>query len=459
MGTDRFLVIGGSAAGMSAASQAKRRSPATEVIVFEAGRDVSYLSCGLPYYLGGVVSDVEQLTAVGRDTFVRQRQIDVRIQQIAVHLDLKERRLQVIDRESGQSAWEPFDALCIATGASVTVPDVGGRTLKGLFTLRNPADAVAIKTYIDEVKPRTAAVLGAGYLGLEMAENLALQGLAVTLVERENGVMSGIGPEIGQTVIKTLQNNGVTVLLDARIEQVDGHEHVRCVRTRAQDIDAELVVLATGITPNNQIAADAGLKLGVEGAIAVNLRQETSESGVYAAGDCSEATHLVTGKKTYIPLGTTSNKQGRVAGANAVGGDEIFHGIVGTRIVRVFGVEVARTGLNLADAADAGISAEAKTIKSYSRANYYPGGGETFVKVVYEKSSGRLLGAQICGSEGVKGRIDVFAAALTRGMTVAEFADLDLAYAPPFSPVWDPVLVACNVAKRSFRAADDDTEV
>lgn len=451
MSKTRLVVIGGSAAGMSAASQAKRRDPNVEVLVFEAGRDVSYLSCGLPYFLGGVVTDLEELYAIGKDALTRQRGLQVRTGMPAVQVDTRNGRVRVIDRETGAESVEAYDALCVATGASVTVPEVGGRPIAGVFTLRNPDDALRIRDYIQTQKPRTAAILGAGYLGLEMAENLANVGMSVTVIERQSSVMSHIGPEIGQSVIRVLHDNGVEILLDAEIDQIDGDDKVRCVRTASQDVDADLVVLATGITPNSQIAVDAGIRVGAAGAIAVDEYQETSAPGVFAAGDCAESLHLVTGRKTYVPLGPTANKQGRVAGANAVGGREIFHGIVGTRIVRIFGLEVARTGLTQTEALEAGYAAEAKTVKSSSRANYYPGGGEVFVKIVYDRDDGRMLGAQICGPEGVKGRIDVCAAALTRRMTVAEFADLDLAYAPPFSPVWDPILVASNVAKRGLR--------
>ncbi|MCZ7582549.1 MAG: FAD-dependent oxidoreductase [Deltaproteobacteria bacterium] len=450
--SERFVIIGGQAAGMSAASQAKRRAPKSEIVVFEAGTDISSLLCGLPYFLGGVVERIDDLTVVSRDEFTDKRRINVQIQHDVLSIDVKERRLRVLDKKNGEERIEPFDKLCIAAGAHPTIPEMAASGLDGVFHLRMPADAVRIRRYIKEHEPRTAVVVGAGYLGLELAENLALLGLTVTLVERLSEVMGNIGREIGQLVAQTLSRNGVGLRLDADIGAVDGTDRARCVRVAGGgDIDADLVVFATGIAPTSGLGLEAGLAMGASGSIRVDDRQRTSADGVFAAGDCCEARHLITGEPVYFPLGTTANKQGRVAGANAVGGDEIFHGVVGTQIVRVFGLEVARTGLTRAEAIKAGFSAMSKTIKANSRANYFPGGGEVFVKIVFDQTTGRILGAQIAGQEGVKGRIDVFVAAITAKMSVSEFADLDLAYAPPFSPVWDPVLIASNVAKRNVR--------
>ncbi|MCB1152534.1 MAG: FAD-dependent oxidoreductase [Deltaproteobacteria bacterium] len=449
--SQRFVVIGGQAAGMSAASQARRRDPKADVVVFEGSEEVSYLACGLPYYLGGVVQNEDDLIVVSKDTFVNNRNIDVRTGHFVESIDVAARRLRVVDRKSGAASDEAFDTLCISTGATATPLAVPGQTLDGVFTLHTLGDARRIQQYIETNKVRTAVIVGAGYIGLEMAENLRRRGIGVAIVERLDSVMSGVGWDIGQPVARALAANSVRLMLDTEIDAFDGDTRVRVCRTRSEDLDADLVIIATGIKPNSGIAIEAGLASGAAGAISVDDHQETSISGIYAAGDCADSLNLVTGKKNYLALGTIANKQGRVAGANAVGGDETFLGVVGTRIVRVFDVEVARAGLTLADAKEHGYRAASKTIKSYSRANYYPQGGQVMVKIIFDTSDGRLLGAEVVGPEGVKGRIDVFVAALTHKMTVGQFSDLDLAYAPPFSPVWDPVLVASNVAKRGLR--------
>ncbi|MBZ0272848.1 FAD-dependent oxidoreductase [bacterium] len=452
MSIERFVVIGGQAAGMSAASQARRKSPATRVTLLESGTDVSSLLCGLPYFLGGVVANLDDLTAVTRDAAIDNRGIDLRTDCRVVEIDRAARAVRARFGPGDMEETFPFDALCIATGARIRVPDIPGNGLPGVFALRRPGDARDIQRYIEEHRPRMAAVIGADYIGLETAENLAKIGLSVSVFESSDGVMGRIGPEVTQLIAGELERNGVKLLQGAEPQAFDGSTGVRVVRVAPSDIEADLVVMSGDLEPSTALAADAGIELGARGAIRVNERQETSEPNVFAAGDCCESLHLVTGEKVFAPSGTSANKQGRVAGVNAVGGDETFRGVLATRVVRVFGMDFGRTGLTIDEAVAAGFDAQAKTIKTYSRANYFPDGGEIFVKIVYGRNDGRLLGAQIAGPEGVKGRVDVVAAAIAGRMSVQEFSDLDLGYTPPFSAVWDPVLIASNVAKRTVKS-------
>ncbi len=433
---------------MTAASQAKRRSPNTEVTVFDSGSDVSVYSCGLPYYLGGVVENLNELVVGTSEVFIEKRKIDLRTRHEVLGIDCANQRVHVKDHKSGRQYDEAYDRLCISTGAKAACPQGIYRDLTGVFNLRTMEDARRIRAFIENEKPRTAVILGGGYIGLEVAENLSIRGIGVTVIELMPSVLRSIGPEIGRMVNKTLEDHGVKLHSESRVETLDGSVRVRCVHTDRHDLDADLVIVAMGIKPNSALGLEAGLAAGAQGALLVSGDLSTSAENVYAAGDCCDNVNLVTEKRDYVALGTIANKEGRVAGQNAVGGREKFQGVVGTRIARIFGLEVGRTGLTLGEAREHGFEARAKSIKSYSRAKYFPGGGETFIKIVYDSQSGRILGAQAAGAEGVKGRIDVFVAALTRKMTINEFSDLDLAYSPPFSPVWDPILVASNVAKR-----------
>ncbi len=448
MSIEKFVVIGAQAAGMTAASQAKRRSPQTIVTVFDAGQDVSVYSCGLPYYLGGVVGDLRELVVGTREAFIEKRKIDLRTGHEVLAIDAGNQRIRVRDRASDREHDEAYDRLCISTGAKANSPTAYFKDLSGVFNLRTMEGARKIHSFIENEKPRTAVIIGGGYIGLEVAENLSIRGISVSVIERMSSAMCQIGPEIGRMINRTLEVNGVKLYAESEAEALDGAGRVRCVHTGKHDLDADLVIVSMGITPNSALGLDAGLTPGAQGALYVNKDQTTSEKNIYAAGDCCDNMNLVTGKRDYVALGTIANKEGRVAGQNAVGGTEVFQGVVGTRIARVFGLEVGRTGLTLAEAREHGFDARAKSIKSYSRAKYFPGGGDIFIKIVYDAPSGRILGGQAAGIEGVKGRIDVFVAACTRRMTISEFSDLDLAYSPPFSPVWDPILVASNVAKR-----------
>lgn len=444
----RLVVVGGVAAGLSAASRARRLRPDVEITVFERGHDISYAACALPYYIAGITGPRKNLVVYSADFFRRERRIDL---QLGVEVVKVSPRAKTVTcrREKGLTEDVPYDALVLATGSRPVVPPLPGSNMPGVFTLRTLLDGDAIKAFIDGGCARSAVVVGAGYVGLEMVEALVARGLEVTVIERLPNVLSTYDPDMGDIVERELHSKNVRVHTGASVEAFepgDGSESVAYVRVEGRRVATDMVVLAVGVRPNVELAQDAGLEMGAAGAIRVDARQVTSESTILAAGDCCESAHIVTGKKTWMPLGTTANKQGKIAGENAVGGHARFAGVAGTNVTKVMDLEVAQTGLTEAQAAKEGLAADAVTITASSKAHAYPGATPIRVKIVFEKASGRLLGAQMVGEDGVAKRIDTVAAALAAGMSVAQLASIDMSYAPPFAPVWDPVLVAATQA-------------
>jgi len=444
----RVVVIGGVAAGMSAASQAKRRNPELDVVVLEKTRFVSYGSCGLPYYVSGLIKNPMDLIAVSKEKFISERGIDVRTETeaLAIYPDKKE----VLARGPDGEYAIPYDKLVISTGARAQRPDISGIDAEGVFLLRTLEDGIRMRSYIEARKPGSALIYGGGYIAVELAEAFKELGLDTTVAVRSK-VLRREEPEIVGVVREELVKHGVRVEESCPIKTLERREGTIQMETDKGRLDADIVVVATGVEPNSELARDAGVELSFKDAIATDTRQRTNLPDVYAAGDCADAYHLLTGKKTWIPLGDTANKQGRVAGANIAGEGVEFPGVVGTAAFKVFGLEVARTGLTEEHARAEGFDVGAVVVDVNSRAHYYPGGGRMKIKLVFDGAGGRLLGAHMAGSEGVAKRIDVFAAALHARMTVDEVAFLDLAYAPPFAPVWDPVLVAAQVARRKVK--------
>src|SRR5690606_10778048 len=425
---------------MTAAARARRLNRDLEIIVLEKGPHISYGACSLPYYLAGHFDDYRLLIARTPEE-AREQGIDVRTGHEAVALDLDQRRVTV--RAGGREETIGFDVVLLATGAVPVVPrgwELEG--LAGVHFLRTIEDAQRLRSQV-EAGARRAVIVGGGYIGVEAADALREQGAAVTIIDMLPQLLPNFDADMARHVEDDLRADGVDVRLGdgmAELEAVDGR--VVGVRTHAGErIGADLVVVAIGVRPNVALAQAAGVPLGETGAIAVDSRQRTRVEGVYAAGDCCEALHLVTGRPAYIPLGTTANKQGRVAGTVIAGGDAAFPGVVGTAALKARRVTVARTGLSLQQAQAMGYDAAAETIKAKDRVHSYPGAREIWVKLVAERGSGRLLGGQIAGLDGagVAKRIDVVATALFHGMTVDQFSYLDLSYAPPFSTVWDPL--------------------
>lgn len=443
------MVIGGDAAGMSAASQARRRRGPDdlEIIAFERGNWTSYSACGIPYYVGGVVADARQLVVRTPEEFRSRFDIGVCLRHEVVEIDLARCQVRVHDIEGQADRWEGFDQLLVATGSVPARPDVPGSDASGVHGVQILDDAIALHALVAEGSTKRAVVVGGGYIGLEMAEALVMRGLQVSLVSAETQPMGTLDPDMGALVADALRRVGVTLYLGERVEAIETTSgQVQAVTTEQRSIPADLVVLGMGVRPNSALAQAAGIPVGASGGIVADRRMRTRPEGVWAAGDCVETTHLVSGKRVTIALGTHANKQGRVAGINIGGGYATFPGVVGTAVSKICSVEVARTGLNEAEAAEVGFDAVSAVVESTTRAGYYPGAALMRTKLVAEKRTGRLLGAQIVGEEGAAKRIDGVAIAVWNGMTVEEITGLDLAYAPPFSPVWDPVLIAARKA-------------
>jgi len=458
MVSERLVVIGGVAAGLSAASRARRVNAELEILVYEKGPDISYSACGLPYFIAGQVREADALRVYSPEFFRTRRNIQVSTSHEVTELSPSRRRVTVLTPGGAEPQEIHYDRLVIATGAQPARPEIPGLDLRGVFHVNDLQSTVALKRCLESRRPRKAAIIGGGYIGLEMADALKTCGLEVTLVERSPGLFEAADEEVASRVESELASRGVRVVKGAAVTALVGDREGQLRRvvwdegsaTGAQGSEADCAILATGVRPRTKLAAEAEIVLGSTGAIAVNEFMETNQPGVFAAGDCAETVNLVSGRAAYVPLGTTANKQGRVAGENAAGGRARFRGIVGTAVCKVFSLEVARTGLNIAEAKQAGFRVAAAVVQAGSRARYL-GGMEVTVKLVADRASGRLLGAQMAGVEGVAKRIDVLATALQARMTVEQVAELDLGYAPPFSTVYDPVLIAAQEMLRELR--------
>jgi NADPH-dependent 2,4-dienoyl-CoA reductase/sulfur reductase-like enzyme len=444
---ERVIVIGGVAAGMSAASKARRMRKDLELVVYERTGYVSYGSCGFPYFIKGEIPRIEDVVVRTPAQFAKQN-IAVHIHHEVLAIDPAAHTVKVRNHETGAEFEDHWDQLLLTTGGGAIRPPFPGIDLPGVFTLRTVEDAVAIRAWIDQQHPRRAVVVGGGYIGLEMAEALAEHGISLTLIERLPQILPNLDPAMAAHVQAELEAQQVDLRLEQAVEGFEGDERVRVVRAGGQSIETDMVILSIGIKPSAALADAAGIARGPTGAVAVDPGQRTNLPGIWAAGDVAEATNLVTGKPTWVPLGTTANKQGRVAGTNIGGGDARFGGIVGTAVVKVFDMEAAGTGLSEARARAEGFDVRVVNATGNSRAHYMPGHQPIHVSLVLEAGSDRLLGGQMVGREGVSKRIDVIAAALHAGWTVDELAELDLSYAPPFAPVWDPVLVTANLARK-----------
>jgi NADPH-dependent 2,4-dienoyl-CoA reductase/sulfur reductase-like enzyme len=448
MSTQRLAIIGGDAAGMSAASIARRRDPDLEIVAFERGPYTSYSACGIPYFVGGLVEDADRLISRSPEEH-RANGIDVRMRCEVVAIDLGARRLTVRS-ETGEESDEGFDQLVVATGAQASRPPIPGA--EAIEPAQTVAAAERLRAALER-GGRSAVVVGAGYIGLEMAEAFADRGLQVTMIEQAPQVMVTLDADMAAHVQDAAEAHGVRVLLGASVEEVvlDDAGAPVAVRTSDETIDADHVVIGVGATPLVDLAEAAGLQVGDSGALRVDDHQRCpGHDGVFAAGDCAESHHRVLDRPVNIQLGTHANKQGRIAGANATGGDLSFPGVIGTAVSKICRYEVGRTGISEREAADAGIDVVSTTIKDRTRAGYYPGAGPIWVKLVAEPASGRLLGGQIVGVEGAAKRIDVLATAVWAGLAVDELALLDLSYAPPFSGVYDPLLIAARALAKQL---------
>ncbi len=442
MAQRRLVVIGANPAGLSAASQAKRRDPDLQITVFDQGEWISYSACGLPYLVGGLVCSPHDLVARTPEQF-RKQGIDVQLRHRVEQIDTEQQTVRVRNQH-GAEHHQPYDVLMLATGAQPIRPPVDGLDLHGVFNLYRMPDALALQHFIANERPRRAVIVGGGYIGLEMAENLHRHGIEIHVVERAPKLFAALDDDMSTLIAAELERKNVDVSLgESVLRACCGGERVQQVQTTGGDVDADLVLLSVGVRPNVQLAQDAGIRIGDTGAIAVDEHQRTSVPNVYAAGDCAEHFHRVLGKPAWVPLGTTANKQGRIAGDNIGGGTERFRGILGTAITRVFDLEVGITGLGEQQAERVGIPYVVAKIDSTDVAGYYPDAAPLRVKLLAERGTGKLLGAQVAG-KGVDKRIDVVATALHAKLTADEMAWVDLEYAPPFNSVWDPIHIAAR---------------
>ncbi len=453
---ERLVVVGGDAAGMSAASQARRmRGPDDlEIIAFERGSYTSYSACGIPYYIGGTVDDFDRLIARSPERFREKQHIDVRIRHEVLSIDVDACKVHVRDLDNEREFDEGFDQLLVATGARPIRPPLENSDAEGIFGVQTLGDGEAIRALIERDRPRRAVVVGGGYIGIEMAEAFVLRNMSVSLIEKAPAPMSTLDPDMGELVAAAMQGEGIVLHCDEAVEGFEAKDgRVSAVVTDKRTIETDLVVLGLGARPNSELAKEAGIAIGTSNAITVDRRMRTGVEGIWAAGDCAEKFHRVSRKPVAIALGTHANKEGRTAGINIAGGYETFPGVIGTAVTKVCSLEVARTGLKEQEAREAGFEYVTATVDSTTRAGYFPGAAPIKTKMIAEKRSGKLLGAQIIGREGAAKRVDVIAAALWNEMTVDDMLQMDLSYAPPFAPVWDPVLIT---ARKTWQKVEED---
>ena len=439
----KVVIVGGVAGGATAAARIRRLDEQAEIVVFERSGFVSYANCGLPYYIGEVIDDPEDLTLQTPESFFSRFRVHMKVHHevTAIHPDQKS--LTVKNLETGAVFEESYDKLLLSPGAKPVIPDLPGIDSSKLFTLRTVEDTFRIKEFVDRNKPKSAVIVGGGFIGLEMAENLRHLGMEVTIVQRPKQLMNPFDSDMASFIHSEVRKHGVKLMLGHTVEgfaEQDGGVNV--LLKDCAPLHADMVVLAIGVTPESTLAKEAGLALGIKGSILVNDRMETSKPDIYAVGDAVQVKHFVTEQDTLIALAGPANKQGRIAADNICGGDSHYLGSQGSSVIKVFDMTAASTGINETNAKKAGISVDTVILSPMSHAGYYPGGKVMTMKVVFEKETYRLLGAQIVGYDGVDKRIDVLATAIHAGMNATELKNLDLAYAPPYSSAKDPVNMA-----------------
>jgi NADPH-dependent 2,4-dienoyl-CoA reductase/sulfur reductase-like enzyme len=452
-----FVIIGGDGAGMSAASKIMREEPKASVIVFERSPHISYSACGMPYWIGGLVDSDRKLIVLTPEVARKRRGIDVRTHHEVIAIDPAQHIVQVTNYQTGETFTQPYSKLCIATGARPVYPPFEGVNLPGVFALRTLTDAQQIHRYLQQSKVNTAVIVGAGYIGLEMAEAMAAHNFETHIVEMLPQIMPNFDADMVTPVAEHLEQQKVALHLNTKVEAVRRHgERLEVHTDRDGVLAAEIVILAVGVRPNSELAAAAGLQLGDNDAIQVDRQMRTSNTDIFAAGDCVLHYHHVLERDVWIPLATSANKGGRIAGENMLGGSTALPGILGTAVVKVFDYTMASTGVSEAEARQSelfGADGEfvgANVIQSKDKTSYWPGAEELMVKLVFDRRSGRVVGSQMVGKAGVSKRIGIVATAITARMTLGDITMLDLGYAPPYSTTHDPIQICASVAERQL---------
>ena len=439
----KVVIVGGVAGGATAAARIRRLDEQAEVIVFERSGYISYANCGLPYYIGGVIEDPEDLTLQTPESFWKRFRIQMKVRHevTAIHPDRK--TVSVRNLETGEDFEEAYDQLLLSPGAKPVWPELPGMGSERLFTLRTVEDTFRIKEFINQNRPKSAVMVGGGFIGLEMAENLRQLGMEVTIVQRSRQLMNPFDPDMAAFIHNEVRKHGVKLMLGHSLEGFrEKNSGLEVLLRDGVSVSADMVILAIGVTPESMLAKEAGLALGIKGSILVNDRMQTSAPDIYAVGDAVQVKHFVTGADSLIPLAGPANKQGRIAADNVCGGDSRYLGSQGSSVIKVFDMTAATTGINEGSAKKAGLHVDKVILSPMSHAGYYPGGKMMTMKIIFEKETYRLLGAQIIGYEGVDKRIDVLATAIHAGLKGNQLKDLDLAYAPPYSSAKDPVNMA-----------------
>lgn len=446
--TEHLVIIGGNPAGMSAASKARRLESDIPITVFEKTGFVTYGSCGLPYYISDKIKDINELITYTPEYLKKEKNIDVKVFHEVTDIDLKEKKVIVKDLRKGIFFEQQFSNLIIATGASPVIPPLLRNELENVFSLRTVEDGIKIKNVLAENCFKTAAIIGAGYIGLEMAEALKELGINVMVFEMLPRILPQLDEEVVKYAEKELLDNGVEIYKNTKVSKLVGSDKNRVCQIITEDgkiLSVDLVIVAVGVRPNSDLARKAGIKIGYKDAIVVDEFQRTNVPNVWACGDCVQTINLISKTPEYIPLGTTANKQGKIAGENVLGGKAKFPGVLGTQIIKIFSTYISTTGLSESKARTLGFNnIGTSTVITNDRASYYPGRRSGFIKVVFDTLSGKILGAQLAGSEAMAKRVNIFATAITAGMTVYDLSSLDFAYAPPVAPVYDPVIVAVS---------------
>ncbi len=439
----KIVIVGGVAGGATAAARIRRLDEQAEIIVFERSGFVSYANCGLPYYIGEVITHKNHLTLQTPESFFSRFQVTMKVHHEVTAIHPEKNTVSVKNLETGGEFEESYDKLLLSPGAKPTQPSIPGTDIDSLFTLRTVEDTLRIKEYIDQNHPKSAVLAGGGFIGLELAENLRELGMEVTIVQRPRQLMNPFDPDMAAFIHNEMRRHGVKLALGHTVEGFEqDRTGVRILLKGEDPLRADLVVLAIGVTPDTGLAREAGLKLGIKGSILVNDRMETSIPNIYAVGDAVQVRHSVTGQDALISLAGPANRQGRIAADNLCGGDSRYPGSLGSSVIKVFDMTAAVTGINETNAKKAGLDVDKVILSPMNHAGYYPGGKLMTMKVVFEKETFRLLGAQIVGYDGVDKRIDVLATAIHAGMKAPDLKDLDLAYAPPYSSAKDPVNMA-----------------